>query len=937
MQAQSSPRAGVRWLTRVAAMVACCVAPLAMAIPPSFITFDTGQVRPLALSADGSKLFAVNTPNDTLVIYDVSDRGLVKTAEVSVGMEPVAVAARDDDEVWVVNNLSDNVSIVSLHGTPHVTQTLLVGDEPRDIVFAGEPSRAFITTAHRGQHRTDPSLANVPGAGDPQLTTPSIGRADVWVFDPVKLGDSLGGTPLKIMTFFSDTPRALAVSPDRRTIYVAAFKSGNQTATVPAYLPCQGFKLDTPCTSFGVPVPGGSLGPATNVEGKPAPANGFIAKFNNTSGHWEDTLGRNWDSAFRFTLPDRDVFSIDTRTLEQKAAFAHVGTTLFNMVTNPKTGVLYVSNTESMNQGRFSGPGITGGSTVQGHLAESRITVISGSTVSPRHLNKHINYKILADNPSFDPTVKNYSLATPLDMVVNRNGETVYVAAFGSAEIGVFNTAQLEADTFDPRLASSRYIHVSGGGPSGLALDESRNRLYVLTRFDNSVKVIDLAMKRETAASAMFNPEPPEVVVGRPLLYDARATSANGEASCSSCHIFGDNDDLAWDIGNPDDSVTTNPIPLTGLFLIAGETPINGSGVATDFHPMKGVMGTQTLRGLSTHGAMHWRGDRSVGSFGTDPFNEALSFNNFIVAFQDLLGRATSVTVAQMKRLTAFQLQVQLPPNPVRNLDNSLTPVQQIGHDFFVGPRPSISFAPVSGTGADSGVSCEACHRLNPANGWFGTDGHASSVFEPLMFKIPHLRNLYTKVGMFGLVSIPLFLTPDTGQLGDQVRGFGFVHDATVDTMFHFQTSLPFAPTPDAGLPIQNTDDTRHGLEQYMLAFDTDLAPIVGQQITLTRTNVAAVSPRIDLLQQRAAAPFTSKILGGTVTECDLIAKVAIAGQPRGFLYDASADAFVGETEGRGRVAIPSLPFRALARIPGQEITFTCVPPGSGPRMAATL
>jgi hypothetical protein len=33
------------------------------------------------------------------------------------------------------------VSVVSLAGTPHVTQTLLVGDEPRDIVFAGSPTR----------------------------------------------------------------------------------------------------------------------------------------------------------------------------------------------------------------------------------------------------------------------------------------------------------------------------------------------------------------------------------------------------------------------------------------------------------------------------------------------------------------------------------------------------------------------------------------------------------------------------------------------------------------------------------------------------------------------------------------------------------------------------------------------------------------------------
>ena len=99
-------------------------------------------------------------------------------ASVPVGLEPVAVAVRDVAEVWVVNHLSDSISIVNTQalaeteatepGVPFVTRTLLVGDEPRDIVFA--QGRAFITTAHRGQQRTHPSIADVPGAGDPNCT-----------------------------------------------------------------------------------------------------------------------------------------------------------------------------------------------------------------------------------------------------------------------------------------------------------------------------------------------------------------------------------------------------------------------------------------------------------------------------------------------------------------------------------------------------------------------------------------------------------------------------------------------------------------------------------------------------------------------------------------------------------------------------------------------
>ena len=60
----------------------------------SFIAFDSGHVRPIALSPDGSKLFAVNTSDNTLEIFDVGPGGLSFSASVPVGMEPVAVAGR---------------------------------------------------------------------------------------------------------------------------------------------------------------------------------------------------------------------------------------------------------------------------------------------------------------------------------------------------------------------------------------------------------------------------------------------------------------------------------------------------------------------------------------------------------------------------------------------------------------------------------------------------------------------------------------------------------------------------------------------------------------------------------------------------------------------------------------------------------------------------
>ncbi len=913
---------------------------------PSFVEFESDQVRPLAKSPDGKTLFAANTPNGTLEIFDLTAGVPLLKYRVPVGLEPVAVAARTNSEVWVANHLSDSVSIVSLTGTPHVVRTLLVGDEPRDIVFAGTPLRAFITTAHRGQQRTGPSLANVPGAGDPQLTTPGIPRADVWVFDPANLdattSASLGGIPLRILSFFTDTPRALAVSPDGNTVYVAGFKSGNQTTTIPQGRVCTGFQ-SKPCTfPDGSSSPGGNPGPATDHLGEPAPETGLIVKYNNATSHWEDELHRVWDASVRFSLPDSDVFAFDANTLTQTAAYAHVGTTLFNMATNPRTGVLYVSNTDAVNNVRFEGPGTFAGHTVQGHLAEARITVISGTAVTPRHLNKHINYTQLAGSAGFDPTAKLRSLSMPLDMAITADGKTLYVAAFGSSKVGVFDTAELQADTFDPVKSSANYIPVSGGGVAGLVLDEPRGLLYVMTRFDDAVKTVDLKSKSEISASALQNPESPSIVRGRPMLYDATQFSGNGEATCASCHIFGDMDDIAWDLGNPDAAVTTSPIPINfGLlipFLVAANaggitTPLNGSNIASDFHPMKGPFLTQTLRGMRYSGAMHWRGDRSTGIFGTAALDSNLSFLNFAGAFQGLIGSPDMPSQAQMQTFANFQLDVLPPPNPVRSLDNSLTASQKNGQAFYAGPRPSdgIVSAALDQLAGQASFTCNGCHTLNPANGNYGTAGNQSFEGFPQIVKIPHLRNAYARVGMFGNPALPFSDLADSGATGAQIRGFGFTGDGSVDTLYRFFNAAVFRPTANSGFPQKNTDAARRDMEQYILAFDTDLAPITGQQITLTNTNSVTAGARIDLLKQRAGAPFVSKSLNGAVTECDLVAQVVQNGHVTGYLYDPLAGDFM-QDRSLGRISDAAL--RALAATPGQEVTYTAATPGSGRRLA---
>ena len=670
-----------------------------------------------------------------------------------------------------------------------------------------------------------------------------------------------------------------------------------------------------------------------------------------------------------------------------------------------------------------------------------------------------------------------------MQMQVSSDGALLAVAAYGSNKIGIFSTEALENDTFDPEVDSANYIELSGGGPSGIVLDETRGVMFVLTRFDNTVSIVDLQSGQEAQRIAMFNPEPQSVVEGRVFLYDANITSSNGEAACASCHIFGDLDQLAWNLGNPDEEVIVNPTEillgfaaglggggdsffgdllggiggnnnapqeqeeeqnnngggfLGGLFgggnnnsssnnnnsgggiggflggLFGGGNTssnnsnnnqnsgiggflgglfgggnnnnqnngggllgglfgggnnnnnadeeeegglnlgnfsvenINGTGDVQDLHPNKGPMTTQTLKGLTNHGPLHWRGDRSNGFFGIDeaaepPFDVELNFNNFIVAFEGLNGREEIIDPEDMQKFTDFTLQMVLPPNPIRALDNSLSRAEQRGREFYLGcagdgflicdddDRPIIGAQRSDGVPLIPGVgfTCEGCHTLDPENGFFGTDGTTS--FDVLFqtTKVTQIRNAYTKVGMFGNPSSDGIGNENQG---DQVRGFGVFHDGGLDTIFRFMSGEQFDSNFGGRVGFVGGDPQRRDIEAYMLAFDQDLAPITGQQITLSSSANADTNERVDLLLERAAASFSSQILGNNARECDVVATVVVNGVQRGLLFNPNANNFITDSASEGPVSVNDV--KSLAQAPGQEVTFTCVPFGSGERIA---
>jgi len=352
------------------------------------------------------------------------------------------------------------------------------------------------------------------------------------------------------------------------------------------------------------------------------------------------------------------------------------------------------------------------------------------------------------------------------------------------------------------------------------------------------------------------------------------------------------------------------------------------------FHPMKGPMTTQSLRGLANHGSMHWRGDRTGGNSApsaqpdSGTFDERAAFAQFNGAFPDLLGRHATLSQAEMDAFTDFILRVTYPPNPNRRIDNVLTPDQEAGRRLFDTVNCGIPSAPEFNGAV---LTCESCHKIDPkanpgseAPGLFGSSGLTSFDFNPQLFKAPHLRNVYQKIGMFGNAENPGFLGGDNGFKGDQVRGFGLLNDGSVDTAFRFVHGISFSEIGNG--PNSNSipegpegERQRRQLEAFILAFPTNMAPAVGQQVTLRASSPAAVGSRINVLRQRAEAG-----------ECDLVAKTTISDDEAGFLYVGSG---LFATDRRGQPPITDAALRSLAKGSGRPVTYTCVPPGSGVRV----
>lgn len=342
--------------------------------------FESPPVHPIELTPDGARLVVAHLADASVVVFDATTQPPTRLVTLPVGLEPVSVRARTATELWVVNHISDSISILDLV-SGNVVRTMSVGDEPTDVRFAG--GRAFVCVSREALLR---------------------------VFDLANLDAPPSDLPLP-----QCAPRSLELSPDGARIYVAAFESGNRTTALPGAL----------VTAGGGPPP---PNPPMDFALPAAPEVALIVKHDGL--HWRDELGRDWDAFTPYLLADADVIEIDVASLLETRRWSDVGASLFDLAVIPNSGEIWVSNLEAMNHIRFE-------PNLRGRFTDNRVTRIdpAGGLVTPIGLNPHIVH----DDPQGNDLERALSLALPSDLAVRADGSRLFVAAQGSDKVGVLD------------------------------------------------------------------------------------------------------------------------------------------------------------------------------------------------------------------------------------------------------------------------------------------------------------------------------------------------------------------------------------------------------------------------------------------------------------------------------------------------------------------
>ena len=454
--------------------------------PAGHALFASPQVAPLALSADGRRLYVANTTSNTVGVIDTWR--LREIDEIAVGIEPVSLALRPDGrQLFVSNHVSDSVNVIDTdpasptrHSVVATLQDLDARgatrfDEPVGIAFASD-EKAYVALSSRNEI----AVAVREGAR--------------WRVRPERI------------RIAAQEPRAIAVRGGR--LYVLAFESSNQTELSN----CARGDNPPQCT-FGVLDPPRAPGDFPLVH-----------------------IVRDPD------VPDRDLFVFDTADDSPRDVVSHVGTLLYGLAVS-RAGRVYVAHTEARNDVN----GLQGGALadLDNRMYLNRIAAIdcSGSACA---FDPASDLFPIEPAPPERPA-EGRQLATPYALAVSEDGSTLVATAAASNRVFSVDAASgavqgvLDVGAV-PRGIALRSKPRSGAPDVAYVLNALDNTVDVID--------VSQPRRLRWLASIPVGRDPtPDAVRRGRIAFESARASSSGTFACASCHPDAHIDQLLWRIG----------------------------------------------------------------------------------------------------------------------------------------------------------------------------------------------------------------------------------------------------------------------------------------------------------------------------------------------------------------------------------------------------
>ena len=242
---------------------------------------------------------------------------------------------------------------------------------------------------------------------------------------------------------------------------------------------------------------GDSFAPQMNPELPPAPPVGIIVK-KDEHGNWLDDNGKDWtdfvsgaNAEKSGRIPGWDVLDHDLVVLDTRYNTVTYVDRLMNinmaLGVNPANGKVTVVGTDARNEVRYE-PVLNG--------VFLRVNMATFDPAANRteiqDLNPHLDYT----TTSVPVDQRKQSVGDPRAVVWDKKGEKAYVAGMGSNNVVVMSEEGGRDHCED--------VVPVGEGPTGLVLDRTKPRLYVLNRFDASISVVDTLSREEINRVAFF-------------------------------------------------------------------------------------------------------------------------------------------------------------------------------------------------------------------------------------------------------------------------------------------------------------------------------------------------------------------------------------------------------------------------------------------------